>query len=107
MLTQCIKSVLFTHALCIQRKRKGNKMKKQAKIYSGGELNAEFDLPLKNNAKQFTDENGRSVKVTNDNGLICAFFEENELVAIGKKKYKTLQEAANAILAWHKAYRIY
>ena len=82
-------------------------MKKQALIYSGGELTAEYDLPTKGNAKQFRDENGRSVKVTNDNGLICAFFDVDELVATGKVTYKTLQEAANAILAWNKAYRVY
>jgi hypothetical protein len=84
-------------------------MKKQAKIYSGGWVEAKFDMPAMGSSKEYWDENGQGVKVSywGKKDIICAFFSKEQLQTNLYNKYQTLTEAANAILAWNKAYRVY
>ena len=84
-------------------------MNKQAKIYNGGWIEAAYDMPTLNNTKVFTHDNGRSVRVSywKKSELTVSFFGKDELTTNLVNKYKTLSDAANAILAWQVAYRIY
>jgi hypothetical protein len=84
-------------------------MKKQAKIYNGGWVEAAYDMPALGSSKEYWADNGQGVKVfyREKQNIICFFFQNEELQSNLYSEYKTLQEAANAILAWQVAYRIY
>ena len=84
-------------------------MNKQAKIYTGGWVEANYDLPKLNDTKMFRHDNGRSVKVSywKKSEITVSFFGKDDLTTNLINKYKTLTEAANAILSWNVAYRIY
>lgn len=84
-------------------------MKKQAKIYNGGWVEASYDLPKRNESKMFRHDNGRSVRVSywDKSEITVSFFAKDELTTNLYNKYTTLAEAANAVLSWTVAYRVY
>lgn len=57
----------------------------------------------------FPHDNGRKVRVSywSKSEITVSFFGKDEITTNLINKYKTLSEAANAILAWNVAYRIY
>jgi len=84
-------------------------MIKQASIYCSNKLTAEYDMPKKGTDKHYRAENGRSVKVIfkQTKVILCVFFEKDQIKSEYSKLYSTLQESADAILAWNEAFRIY